>query len=95
VAGLSDEERAGIQSELDALPDWWGANGAAERLDGGDPEWSKLGDLVTYNGPKWVFICVKDDEMFLAPLMAVRRRPELVEPEGAILRGTVHGDATS
>jgi hypothetical protein len=92
VAGLSDEERAGIQAELDQLPDWWGANGSAARPDGGNPEWSRLGDIVTYNGPAWAFICVRDDLMFLAPLMAVRRRPELVEggaPPGLTLKGTV------
>ena len=67
----------------------------------GDDEWNRpvvlstqvedgtLGDLVRWNGALWMLVGIVNDEMWLAPLAGVLRRPLLVQPEDGVLDGRI------
>ena len=48
-----------------------------------------LGDLVRWNGALWMLAGIVNDEMWLAPLAGVLRRPLLVQPEDGVLDGRI------
>lgn len=86
---LDPEQTRVIQAEIDAAPDWGGA--VIEHAIGslGPVEEGTLGDLVRWNGALWLLVGVVDDEMWLAPLAGVLRRPVLVQPEDGVLDGFI------
>ncbi len=129
---LTDEERAGMDAELAAVPNWGGAGpwltrsfGArlvpglgtpparpqppqltgdddadlAARIEFDNTVWADylaelnefnskaiteacFGDIIDWNGNKWMFVGrdPATDEIWLAVMAGVKRRPEVVEP---------------
>ena len=62
---------------------------SVRRYDSRPVEEGTLGDLVRWNGALWLLVGVVDDEMWLAPLAGVLRRPVLVQPEDGVLDGFI------
>jgi hypothetical protein len=102
MAKLTDEERAAMNGELAVLPDWGGmtmwrtiASGSLPSRRPPPPralELAQHGDFVDWNGAKWMFVYRDPDtnEIWLAPMAGVKKRPEVVEP-GEAPRPVMHG----
>ena len=92
MARLTDEERAAMNGELAVLPDWGGMT--MWRPATGSLTEAVHGDFVDWNGAKWMFV-YRDpvtEEIWLAPMAGVKRRPEVVEPgepPRPVMQGTV------
>jgi hypothetical protein len=133
MARLTEQERAGMDAELAAVPDWGGAGpwlrrdviglqlriplplglsppvptvptgdddaDIAAQIEFDETAWrpylaelneynskaiteASFGDIIDWNGNKWMFVGLDPatDEIWLAVMAGVKKRPEVVEP---------------